>query len=160
MSCDPVLDDPSLVAGDPVVRLHADLAATARAASQARALVASALANRTPSLPVEVVSTAQLLTSELVTNAILHARTDLHLGIAHDGHALLIAVADGRPDIPPGRKLADIDFEESGRGMTVVASIADDFGWRSRYDAPGKIMWALLALTGSPRPLRLRTQGA
>ncbi len=102
--------------------------------------------DRDTPLPHEVVWNAQLLTSELVTNAILHARTDLHIGISRDQRTLLIAVVDGHPEPPEQQQPASIDFEESGRGMTLVASLADDFGWRPRHDAPGKIMWVLLAL--------------
>lgn len=150
MWCDPVLDDRSLVAGDPVVRVHANLIASCRAARQARTIVRSALGDKAVSLPADVVWVAQLLTSELVTNALLHSRTDLHVGLVCDDHTLLIAVADGHPDPPPLRVVPAIDFEESYRGMSVVATIADDFGWRPRGDVPGKIMWALVTLDHTP----------
>lgn len=132
--------------------IHADLTASPRAAGQARALVASVLSG--PAICAwheETVHTAQLIVSELVTNAVLHARTDLHLGVCHDEHTLLIAVTDGAPPIGessaagPSLEAAD----ESGRGMLIVATLAADFGWQQRDDMPGKIMWASLDLDGA-----------
>ena len=149
MPCDQLLSDRSLVAGDAVVSIHADFAASPRAAGQARALVRSALsggANR--SLSTDLLDTAQLVASELVTNAVMHARTDLHLGLCCDEHNLLIAVADGAPPGDGPAVAAESYDEESGRGMLIVASVAADFGWRRREDRPGKIMWVLLALDG------------
>jgi len=168
--CDEVLHDRSLVTGEPVVSVHADLSPTLRAAGQARALIASVLNGAgTRTLDDDLVHSAQLVGSELVTNAVLHARSELHLGICHDEHALLIAVADGAP-LPvaggagsaavtqpseadatdPAIKMAAEN--ESGRGMLIVASLAADFGWRSRQDLSGKIMWVLLDLDLDDRP--------
>jgi anti-sigma regulatory factor (Ser/Thr protein kinase) len=148
MPCDQLLSDRSLVTGDAVVSIHADFTPSPRAAGQARALVLSALsggANR--SLSPDTLHTAQLVASELVTNAVLHARTDLHLGLCCDDHNLLIAVSDGAPPNDEATGAGGIDDDdESGRGMLIVASVAADFGWRRREDRPGKIMWVLLAL--------------
>ena len=153
VSCDGVLHDRSLVTRDPVVTLHVDLAASTRAPSQARALVASALNGAAgPVLDEDTIHSAQLVASELVTNAVLHARTELHLGICHDDHSLLIAVTDGAPQIPlrlVDPAIEEAEAEESGRGMLIVASLANDFGWRSRDDVPGKIMWVLLKIDGA-----------
>jgi anti-sigma regulatory factor (Ser/Thr protein kinase) len=144
--CDQLLEDRCLVTGESVVNIHADFTASPRAAGQARALVRSALSGAgTRSLSTDVLHTAQLVASELVTNAVMHARTDLHLGLCCDEHNLLIAVADGAPEIDEGVASPDFD-DESGRGMLIVASVAADFGWRRRTDRPGKIMWVLLAL--------------
>lgn len=131
--------------------VHVDLNASARAPAQARALVASALDGQSAHLiDDDAVHSAQLVASELVTNAVLHARTDLHLGICHDDHTLLIAVTDGAPQVTPLRvvdaAIEDAEAEESGRGMLIVASLATDFGWRAREDMPGKVMWVLLKL--------------
>lgn len=148
MACDQLLSDRSLVAGDTVVHIHADFTASPRAAGQARALVLSALSGAgTRTLGDDVVHTAQLVASELVTNAVLHARTDLHIGLCRDEHSLLIAVSDGVPlDDDPTDPVPSADEDESGRGMLIVASVATDFGWRRRTDRPGKVMWVLLSL--------------
>jgi anti-sigma regulatory factor (Ser/Thr protein kinase) len=151
VSCEQILHDRSLVTGQVVLNLHADLTAVPKAVGQARALVASALSGGPGRmLDPDLVYTAQLVASELVTNAVLHARTDLHLGLCHDDHTLLIAVADGAAPDGPGIVAADaridVDSGESGRGMVIVATLADDFGWQPRLDRRGKVMWALIAL--------------
>ena len=149
MPCDQLLNDRSLVTGEAVVSIHADFTASPRAAAQARALVASALSGgATRGVDQDLVHDAQLVASELVTNAVMHARTDLHLGLCCDEHHLLIAVADGTPTLDQPSDSEQPEDEESGRGMLIVASIAADFGWRRREDRPGKIMWVLLALDG------------
>jgi anti-sigma regulatory factor (Ser/Thr protein kinase) len=151
VSCEQVLHDRSLVTGEAVVSAHADLRASPQAAAQARTLVAAALSDAAGRMLGEgIVHAAQLVASELVTNAVLHARTELHLGICHDDTTLLIAVADGATADPAPAHLARIpvDLGESGRGMQIVATVADDFGWRLRADAPGKVMWASFRLDG------------
>jgi anti-sigma regulatory factor (Ser/Thr protein kinase) len=153
LSCDHVLHDKSLVPGESVVNVHADLAASPQAAGRARALVASVLRGGAGVVVDEdVVYTALLVTSSLVTNAVLHARTDLHLGVCRDDHSLLVAVVDGVPASggPIDGDLAHLS--ESGRGMTIVATVAADFGWRQRADLPGKIMWARIDLDGATGP--------
>ena len=154
MSCQQVLHDRAMVIGEPIVTLHADLAPVPRAAGKARVLVASALSDGAGRmLDEEAIYSAQLVASELVTNAVMHARTPLQLGLCHDGHTLLIAVADGAPadrviNLVDGPGLT-ARMGESGRGMAIVAQLADDFGCRQRTQVPGKVMWASLALDGA-----------
>ncbi len=157
MACESVLRDRSLVGGDPLLIAHYDLPATVAAPGQARKLVADTLGG--PAAPVgaaDTVYTAQLLVSELVTNAVMHARTELHLGISGDAQTLLFAIADGHPDPPPGAgspalgfDATAVDYEESGRGIAIIVGLADDFGWRRRDDGAGKVMWFTLRLLGT-----------
>jgi anti-sigma regulatory factor (Ser/Thr protein kinase) len=94
-----------------------------------------------------------LLTSELVTNAVVHARTDLHLGVTWDGDHVLVTVQDlGRaPDVERVRATVTLDLEEeSGRGMAIIAALATDFGWRLLPNGVGKVMWFVLAITACP----------
>jgi anti-sigma regulatory factor (Ser/Thr protein kinase) len=173
VACDSVLHDYSLTQGELLFTLHHDLSASPIAAVQARGFVADAFAvldslalvdaSAVSDPPAvvdvseprhELVYRAQLVVTELVNNALMHARTELHLGIACDRHLLLLAVADGHPAIPsqPDRSLnghrdsLDGDYDESGRGMMIVASLADDFGWRPRAGGAGKVMWVTLAV--------------
>jgi anti-sigma regulatory factor (Ser/Thr protein kinase) len=156
VACESVLRDRSLVAGEPLVAAHFDLFPTSRAAGQARRLVAAALAG--PSAPrsaAAVGDTAELLVSELVTNAVMHARTDLHVGVCGDERTLLVTVTDGHPDAPPDdRAVATLpdggaDYQESGRGIAIIVALASDFGWRHREDGPGKVMWFTLDMTAA-----------
>ena len=87
--------------------------------------------------------TAVLLISELVTNAVLHARQDgsgLALSLEIRGRRLRIEVHDGdlhgpRPRVPSG-------LDESGFGFVLVNSLADN--WGVRKTAVGKAVWAEL----------------
>ena len=155
MACERVLGDRSLIGGEPVLSAHFDLPATLRAPGQARGLVADALSD--PAAPpgcVEVIYTAQLLVSELVTNAVTHARTELHLGLCADARTLLFAISDGHPDLlpdarPPTTGVDEetvLDYEESGRGIAIIVELASDFGWRQRANGAGKVMWFTLAV--------------
>ncbi len=154
MACESVLRDRSLVAGDPLLTAHFDLPATRRAPGLARRLVADMLGGpAAPAGAADLRYAAPLLVSELVTNAVMHARTELHLGISGDARTLLFAVADGHPDPRPGTHPAastvdptDIDYEESGRGIAIIVGLATDFGWRRRDDGAGKTMWFTLTL--------------
>lgn len=157
MACEAVLRDRSLVAGIPLLTAHFDLPASLRAPSRARRLVADTLNGPgAPAGAAELTYTAQLLVSELVTNAVMHARTELHLGVSGDARTLLFTIADGHPDPPPNAgaaasavDAADIDYEESGRGIAIIVALATDFGWRRRDDGAGKVMWFTLAVTAT-----------
>jgi anti-sigma regulatory factor (Ser/Thr protein kinase) len=82
---------------------------------------------------------AQLVVSELVTNACIHVHDSV---IAIECEAALdvaiVAVWDESP-VGPEIRLADIDAE-GGRGLLLVASLSDRWGW---YEClGGKTVWA------------------
>src|SRR4051794_39300446 len=56
---------------------------------------------RATDLPREVCETAALLTSELVTNAIVHGRTSAVLEVHRPADTLRVAVRDDNPVLPP-----------------------------------------------------------
>jgi PAS domain S-box-containing protein len=81
---------------------------------------------------------AVLLTSEVVTNAVLHAGTELELRVRCDEAVVRIEVADGSPVLPSPR---DYDAEAStGRGLGLVARLAADHG-AERIEGDGKVVW-------------------
>ena len=84
-------------------------------------------------LPDDVVDDADLITAELVTNAIVHAGTTFHVVVELQASLLRITVADGCTRPPPGRT-------RRGRGLRTVARTALRWGWRE-YDT-GKTIWA------------------
>jgi anti-sigma regulatory factor (Ser/Thr protein kinase) len=124
--------------------------ATATAARSARQWVADLLAR---TCPADLVDTAVLLVSELVTNAVRASAAAaaacacpdarrIGLAIVHSRDTLRIEVADsGRGSVPalPGRP---DDDAESGRGLQVVAALAARWGYRPV--APGKAVWCEL----------------
>lgn len=85
-----------------------------------------------------VIETAALLTSELVTNAFLHARSDVTLSVELQGASLRVSVDDDSPQRPV-RRQPDLD-SLGGRGMTLVDSLATAWGVVP-HAGNGKTVW-------------------
>ncbi|MFC4498139.1 MULTISPECIES: ATP-binding protein [Streptomyces] len=86
--------------------------------------------------------TAELLTSELVTNALVHTDDDAVLTATVSPDGLRVEVRDSEPGRPrPGTPAAD--EATNGRGLVLVESLADAWGVRTQ-DA-GKVVWFELA---------------
>jgi anti-sigma regulatory factor (Ser/Thr protein kinase) len=96
---------------------------------------------------VHLTDTAQLVTSELMTNAVRASRglerPVVQLSLASDWHRLLILVRDYDPGAPDPRQADDED--EGGRGLMLVETISERFGWYWPTDGTlGKFVWAVL----------------
>ena len=89
--------------------------------------------------PPETVQAAELMTSELATNCVMHAHSEFELAInAHD--QIRIEVSDagrGRPTLlqPDVRAL-------TGRGLRIVDAMSD--AWGVIANTPGKTVWFTL----------------
>ncbi|MER5183394.1 SpoIIE family protein phosphatase [Streptomyces sp. NPDC002896] len=104
------------------------------AAGEARALAAAQLrAWRLDPL----VDITELLVSELVTNALRHARGPIRLRLLRS-QSLLCEVSDGSTTTPHVRRAAETD--EGGRGLAMVALLAQR--WGTRHSTQGKTIWA------------------
>jgi anti-anti-sigma regulatory factor len=87
---------------------------------------------------------AILVISELVSNAVQHAGTELVVRLARRGDLLHLSVQDGsreRPRVPGGRH-DDAGLTEGGRGLHLVDTYAA--AWGSTVGADGKTVWAVL----------------
>ncbi len=93
------------------------------AVSRVRAFVRSALAG---AINEEALDTVLLLTSEVVTNAILHARTPSEVRLIRLPEAVRVEVADGSTLLPE-RRFFDFD-SASGRGLAIVEAVAARWG--------------------------------
>jgi LuxR family maltose regulon positive regulatory protein len=86
---------------------------------------------------------AALLASELVTNAVVHARTALELSVELRGSRLQVAVHDHDPNLLG--LLAAKDGTGRGLGLLIVDQVAK--AWGVRQDgARGKTVWCALDL--------------
>jgi anti-sigma regulatory factor (Ser/Thr protein kinase) len=85
----------------------------------------------------DVLDTAELLTSELVTNALLHAGTDLTVQVESHDHTVRVAVEDGSPNGP--RRGRPDDAALGGRGIPLVETLASAWGWEPL--PRGKRVW-------------------
>lgn len=86
---------------------------------------------------IELADTAALLVSEVVTNAVLHARSQVHLTVDCDGRAVRVEVADSSPAAPARRSFTP--NAGTGRGLLLVDELADAWGLERADD--GKIVW-------------------
>ncbi|RAJ33170.1 serine phosphatase RsbU (regulator of sigma subunit) [Kitasatospora sp. SolWspMP-SS2h] len=84
---------------------------------------------------------AELVLSELITNAIRYAAPPIRVRLLRD-RALICEVRDGSATSPHLRYATDTD--EGGRGLFLVAQLAER--WGTRYPASGKVIWAELPL--------------
>jgi anti-sigma regulatory factor (Ser/Thr protein kinase) len=73
-----------------------------------------------------VVDTVELLTSEVVTNAIVHGRSGPQLAVTVDDGVVRVAVQDMSPELPV-RRLGHVD-DVSGRGVVIVEKLASAWG--------------------------------
>ena len=133
MSCQRVLPR-ALAADDPVEYTeHLHLDPVPRHVAAARAFVRE----HAPPLPEDTREVLLLLTSELVTNAVLHARTAIEVGITVAGRSVLVAVHDqdlARPEQRP------YDDREGGWGLGLVASLAEEAEMQV-HPGGGKTAW-------------------
>ena len=111
------------------------------AAAQARRHVWAII--RAWDLPVDDY-TAALLTSELVTNAILHASDEhesIELVISWGAGLLRVEVHDGSRSAPA--RVHALPYAEAGRGLMLLESLSSS--WGSRETARGKAVYFTLA---------------
>ena len=105
-----------------------------RSAAAARRFVADVLA----SCGDDVVATATLLVSELVTNAVLHTVGQVELRIVQADDRIRISVADESGERPA--ELEEVDLEStSGRGLMLVDALAA--AWGVEAHGVGKRVW-------------------
>jgi PAS domain S-box-containing protein len=81
---------------------------------------------------------AELAVTELVTNAALHAHTEIGVSVVVDDARLRVEVRDGSP-VLPGRRQYDAQAT-TGRGMALVGALASDYGV-SPLEVTGKVVW-------------------
>ncbi|MGW2425905.1 ATP-binding protein [Streptomyces sp. NPDC001709] len=94
----------------------------------------------------DLADTAELLVSELTTNALRHTRGPLRLNLRLRDSRLLCEVEDTESS-SPARTVADPDAE-GGRGIELLDLLAD--AWGSTRTATGKTMWFELQAAGRP----------
>jgi DNA-binding NarL/FixJ family response regulator len=114
--------------------LQAELPAEARSASRAREALTTALIT---DVADSALDTLVLLTSELVTNVVAHARTTCHLGVELFPDVVRVSVSD-QSDSPVAVRSADAD-DESGRGLALVEMLSSNWGVVPRPN--GKTVW-------------------
>lgn len=127
----------------------AEFTAEVQSVGAARRATANAINRIGLAFAEDRVETAQLLVSEVVTNAVLYgspqADGELRIVWSTLGDDMLkVAVTDQAAAVPRLRVAGTGD--EHGRGLDIVRQLATNSGWQSEPDG-GKTVWFTLART-------------
>jgi anti-anti-sigma regulatory factor/anti-sigma regulatory factor (Ser/Thr protein kinase) len=132
------------MARPPYLRDELRLDPTPAAAAAARAFVREVCRHWQHAIPdPTVMDRAELVANELVTNAVVHAGTEIWVRLELRGDRLHIAVRDGSPrllrPVPP-------DWQaEGGRGLRLIEHLARAWGV-NRHPDGGKVVWCVLSV--------------
>lgn len=140
-----------MIAGPPQ-RWEATFGPQDGSARLARAAVEGALTEA--GVDPMTINDALLVLSELVSNAIRHARTEYTVSAGLSEGSVRLEVFD-RDTRPPALMGLD-DESTSGRGLHIVAGLASDWGWSSQegdHGVAGKVVWAEVPADCQPRVL-------
>jgi anti-sigma regulatory factor (Ser/Thr protein kinase) len=111
------------------------LPATPASPGVARRFVGAAL--RRWDVDEPTIEAAQLLVSELVTNAIVHTSSEVWLVVSVRGGTIRVEVTDHDARLPELRPAGS--GATDGRGLGIVDGIADAWGFDPRHS--GKAVW-------------------
>jgi anti-sigma factor RsiW len=92
----------------------------------------------------EILEDVQLLASELVTNAVVHARTTIELVLTQRQDVVRLEVHDRRVSLEP------VTPVERGRGFQLVEGLAQQWGLVD--DGSGKIVWLEIPCPAAESP--------
>src|SRR5918997_1912372 len=129
----PASAEPAVTAGKELTRTFAR---STRAPREARHFVVETLRRWAHD---DLVDSASLVTTELVTNAVIHAESDAVVTISAAGDIVRVSVRDfsrTRPTFRPATAPV------GGRGLRIIAAITNRWGTEVLSD--GKIVWSLL----------------
>ncbi|MFD4131823.1 SpoIIE family protein phosphatase [Streptomyces goshikiensis] len=138
-----VLQQPARTGADAELFHNAalELLGGVEAAPRARAFASGVLASWR--FPVELCDLGVLAASELVANSLQHGTPPMRLRLRRTDRRLIIEVTDGDDHLPRRRRAEPAD--ETGRGISIVATIASSWGSR-RTPGGGKAVWCEFAL--------------
>jgi len=129
------------------VQAALSLAPDARAPGQARRFLAGELANHGLGVFRDV---GELLLSELVTNAVVHAASEVVVELEIDDAGVLVRVRDADTGPLVGRAGAGSELDEGGRGFMLVDRLAD--AWGTEHSGGRKSVWFRLLHQGKSLP--------
>ncbi|MFJ8792932.1 ATP-binding protein [Streptomyces sp. NPDC102462] len=97
---------------------------------------------------ISLVDVAELLATELVSNAVRHTKGPAALRVRWSAGVLRLGAWDADPEPPePPCRLDQATESEDGRGLALVRACADLWGWQplTRHGNRGKYVWCELA---------------
>ena len=133
------------------VELPAEASSAAAARAAVRSLLVGPGLQGVPRPDQQALDRVLLLTSEVVTNAILHARTALRLTASVEGGQVRVRVYDSMRLVPRVRSYGT--DAGTGRGMHLVSALADQ--WGVEETSSGKCVWFTVAVVAGEQSARL-----
>ena len=107
----------------------------------------------------EAAADAELLVSELVTNAVKatadQQQAGIRLQLSSDNTCVRVEVWDADPR-PPVLKDGTPDLQEGGRGLFLVAALSTRWDWYRTREPPGKVVWCELEARSAQQALLRR----
>jgi anti-sigma regulatory factor (Ser/Thr protein kinase) len=100
-------------------------------------------------LPAERLTDIELVVSELVTNAVTHGAGEITLTVTLAGDRVTLSVLDEGPGRPQLRQVGSSSGH--GRGLALVACLADEWQVRESPGGVGKEVWCVLSRTAADR---------
>ncbi|MFB7494074.1 ATP-binding protein [Streptomyces sp. NPDC056161] len=97
---------------------------------------------------IGLVDVAELLATELISNAVRHTKGPAALRVRWSAGVLRIGAWDADPEPPePPLPLDQLSDLEDGRGLALVRACSDLWGWQplTRQGSRGKYVWCELA---------------
>ncbi|MFF9863008.1 SpoIIE family protein phosphatase [Streptomyces tendae] len=138
-------------------RAHVSLLGSSLAPGAARAMARAALADwsalglpGTEQLTEHLAADVLVVVSELVTNAVVHAGTDVEVSLRmEETGTLVVEATDQHPSRAPRSTDPEMphDPAEYGRGLRLVAALAE--AWGITYRPGIKTVWARLSAAGA-----------
>jgi anti-sigma regulatory factor (Ser/Thr protein kinase) len=118
-----------------LIRLVGWLTTDSTAPAQARRFVALPCAQ----LPTTALHEVLLLTTELVSNAVIHGAGPPRLDVRLDGGRVTVGVTDqgdGAPELAAG-----FDWPNGRNGLQLVQTLSEQWGVERSPERPGKRVW-------------------
>ena len=110
--------------------------------SEAPARVRGYVRSKLADADTETVETVALLADELVSNAVVHARSPLRVSVDVDSDQVKVSVADLSRSPPTPAPVSLV--RRGGRGLLLVNALAEEWGFTCR--SSGKVVWFVVPL--------------
>jgi anti-sigma regulatory factor (Ser/Thr protein kinase) len=108
----------------------------------------------------EIAADAELLVSELVTNAVKATagqhQAAIRLQVLSDNTCVRVEVWDADPHPPVSKDGTPDPQEEGGRGLFLVAALSTRWNWYRTQEPPGKVVWCELEARSAQQALLRR----
>lgn len=98
-----------------------------------------------------VSESVQIMVSELATNCIRHTPNGFELGVELTENVIRVEVSDPGDGVPSEQNPPPT--QPSGRGLRIVAALADDWGVTPAPTGKGKTVWFTRGLTVASKPV-------